>query len=166
VAGRPVLRDGLPPGRLRCLTCSPPLVSLRGLHVSFNGQPALRGIDLDVHAGEALGLVGESGCGKSVTWLAALGLLPASARISGRATLGGKDILAAPAATLDRIRGGRIAMIFQDPASVLNPVQRVGRQVSEALRLHRGMDASAARAEARRLFDQVGIPDSASSIDA
>lgn len=115
------------------------LVAIRGLEVSFDGQPALRGIDLDVAPGEALGLVGESGCGKSVTWLAALGLLPARARIAGSVRLGGAELLGAPAAELDRVRGGRVAMIFQDPASSLNPVHRVGAQIAEALRLHRGL---------------------------
>lgn len=143
-----------------------PLVRIRDLHVTFSGLPALRGIDLDVMPGESVGLVGESGCGKSVTWLAALGLLPGTARVAGSVALDGEELLAAAPATLDRIRGGRIAMIFQDPASALNPVQRVGRQVTEALRLHRGMDRGAARAEARRLFDQVGIPDAGRRIDA
>ncbi|MBN8889904.1 MAG: ABC transporter ATP-binding protein [Rhodospirillales bacterium 70-18] len=143
-----------------------PLVRIRGLQVAFGGLPALRGIDLDVTAGESVGLVGESGCGKSVTWLAALGLLPGTAQVSGSVQLGGEELLGAAPAALDRVRGGRVAMIFQDPASALNPVQRVGRQVMEALRLHRGMDGPAARAEARRLFDQVGIPDAARRIDA
>jgi peptide/nickel transport system ATP-binding protein len=142
------------------------LVSLRNLRVSFDGQYALRGIDLDVAAGEAVGLVGESGCGKSVTWLAALGLLPGKARVTGSATLQGQELLGAAPATLDGVRGGRIAMIFQDPASSLNPVIRIGRQVEEALRLHRGMRGAAARAEAKRLFDQVGIPDAARRLDA
>jgi peptide/nickel transport system ATP-binding protein len=143
-----------------------PLVSIRGLAVSFNGVPALRGVDLDIAAGEAVGLVGESGCGKSVTWLAALGLLPRSARISGSVTLGGEELIGAGPSLLDRVRGGRVAMIFQDPASALNPVQKVGRQVTEALRLHRGMDGQAARAEALRLFEQVGIPGAARRINA
>lgn len=142
------------------------LVSLRNLRVSFDGQAALRGIDLDVAAGEAVGLVGESGCGKSVTWLAALGLLPGKARVTGSATLQGQELLGAAPATLDRVRGGRVAMIFQDPASSLNPVIRIGRQVEEALRLHRGMRGAQARAEAKRLFDQVGIPDAARRLDA
>jgi peptide/nickel transport system ATP-binding protein len=136
-----------------------PLVRIRDLRVSFHGLPALRGIDLDVAPGEAVGLVGESGCGKSVTWLAALGLLPRTASIAGRVTLAGRDILGAPASELDRVRGGRIAMIFQDPASALNPVKRVGLQVAEALRLHRGLEGAAAEAEVLRLFEQVGIPD-------
>ncbi len=142
------------------------LVALRDLHVAFDGQAALRGIDLDVAPGEAVGLVGESGCGKSVTWLAALGLLPAKAKVTGSVTLDSQQLLGARPETLDRVRGGRIAMIFQDPASSLNPVIRIGRQVEEALRLHRGMRGAAARAEAKRLFDQVGIPDAARRLDA
>ncbi len=144
---------------------SEPLVSIRGLDVRFDGIPALRGIDLDVGKGEAVGLVGESGCGKSVTWLAALGLLPGTAKVTGSVSLGGQELLGAAPATLDSIRGGRVAMIFQDPASALNPVQRVGKQVGEALQLHRGMNAAEARAETRRLFEMVGIPDPARRID-
>lgn len=143
-----------------------PLVALRGLAVAFDGQPALRGIDLAVAPGEAVGLVGESGCGKSVTWLAALGLLPSRAAVSGSVRLGGQELLGAPPAVLERVRGGRIAMIFQDPASSLNPVHRIGRQIAEALALHRGMGGAAARAEARRLLDQVGIPDAGRRLDA
>ena len=142
-----------------------PLVSIRNLAVSFGGVPALRGVDMDIAPGEAVGLVGESGCGKSVTWLAALGLLPGTARTTGSVTLAGAELLGAAPAVLDRVRGGRVAMIFQDPASALNPVQKVGRQVVEALRLHRNMDGAAARAEALRLFGQVGIPDAARRLD-
>jgi peptide/nickel transport system ATP-binding protein len=143
-----------------------PLVTIEGLTVAFNGVAALRGIDLAVGRGEAVGLVGESGCGKSVTWLAALGLLPATAAVAGRVRIEGVDLLGAPPAVLERVRGGRIAMIFQDPASALNPVHSLGRQVSEALALHRGMRGAAARAEARRLFDLVGIPDAGRRLDS
>ena len=142
------------------------LVAIQGLRVAFHGTPALHGITLKVRRGESLGLVGESGCGKSVTWLAALGLLAASAEIEGSVQFAGQELLQASPAALDKIRGGRIAMIFQDPASALNPVQRIGRQVSEAVRLHRGLHGAAARAEALRLLDQVGIPDPARRIDA
>ncbi len=143
-----------------------PLVTIRDLRVDFAGTPALRGIDLDVMPGEAVGLVGESGCGKSVTWLAALSLLPGTARVTGSVKLAGQELLGAPPATLDRVRGGRVAMIFQDPASALNPVHRIGKQVVEALRLHRGMDDAAGRAEARRLLELVGIPDPGRRLDA
>ena len=143
-----------------------PLVSIRNLQVAFGSTAALHGIDLDVGAGESLGLVGESGCGKSVTWLAALGLLPRTARVSGSVMLDGAELLGAAPAVLDRVRGGRIATIFQDPASALNPVQRIGRQVAEAVRLHRGLTGAASRAEALRLLDEVGIPDAGRRIDA
>jgi peptide/nickel transport system ATP-binding protein len=139
------------------------LVSLRGLTVDFDTGKrvvrALHGIDLDVARGEAVGLVGESGCGKSITWLAALGLLVKSARIGGEVRLDGRNLVGAPVVELEHVRGRRIAMIFQDPSSSLNPVHRIGRQLGEALALHRGLDAAAAAAEARRLLDRVHIAD-------
>ncbi|HTR87780.1 MAG TPA: ABC transporter ATP-binding protein [Reyranella sp.] len=140
-----------------------PLVSLKGLTVDFDtGKQvvrALHGIDLDVGRGEAVGLVGESGCGKSITWLAALGLLGRTARVGGEVRLGVRNLIGAPVAELEHVRGGRIAMIFQDPSSSLNPVHRIGRQLGEALRLHRDLDGASAAAEARRLLDRVGIAD-------
>jgi peptide/nickel transport system ATP-binding protein len=144
----------------------PPLVTIQNLTVAFRGAVALHGIDLHVRPGESLGLVGESGCGKSVTWLAALGLLPRSATVAGSVRLDGQELLGAPPAALDRIRGGRVAMIFQDPASALNPVHRIGRQVAEAVSLHRGLSGASARAEALRLLDQVGIPGARARMDA
>ena len=136
-----------------------PLVAIEGLRVAFDGTPVLHGVELAVAPGESLGLVGESGSGKSVTWLAALGLLPRRARVAGSVRLDGQELLGASPSVLDRVRGGRIATIPQDPASALNPVHRVGAQVAEAVRLHRGLDAAASKAEAVRLLDQVGIPD-------
>ncbi len=101
-----------------------------------------------------------------MTWLAALGLLPAKAKVSGSACLQGQELIGAAPAALDKVRGGRIAMIFQDPASSLNPVVTVGRQIGEALALHRGMSGAGVRAEARRLLDLVGIPDAANRLNA
>ncbi|OAF05829.1 oligopeptide transporter ATP-binding component [Bradyrhizobium centrolobii] len=144
----------------------PPLVSIQGLSVAFNGMPVLRGVDLTLQKGEALGLVGESGSGKSVTWLAALGLLPRHAQVSGSVRLDGRDILGAPAAELDQVRGGRVAMIFQDPASALNPVLTIRKQLCESLALHRDLSGEAVKAEARRLLDLVGIPDAARRLSA
>ncbi|MBE9607007.1 ABC transporter ATP-binding protein [Acetobacteraceae bacterium H6797] len=160
-------RDGLPPRQLGRLSVRDlPLVTIRDLAVSFDGAPALNGISLNIGMGEALGMVGESGCGKSVTWLAALGLLPAKARVLGSVKLAGQELVGARPETLDKVRGGRVAMIFQDPASSLNPVHRIGRQIEEALRLHRNLRGAAARAEAKRLLDQVGIPDAGRRLDA
>ena len=145
---------------------TPPLVAIKNLHVAFGGVPVLHGIDLVVHRGETVGLVGESGCGKSVTWAAALGLLPGRASVMGSVTLDGVELLGAASAVLDDVRGGRIATIPQDPASALNPVHRMGRQVGEAVRLHLGLSGGAARAEVLRLLDQVGIPDARRRVDA
>jgi len=141
------------------------LVELRDLTVAFDGVQVLHGIDLDVGKGEALGLVGESGCGKSVTWLAALGLLPGKARVSGSVQIEGRELIGGSRAVLESGRGSRIAMIFQDPSSSLNPVLRIGRQISEALSVHRGLRGEAAKAEALRLIDMVGIPDSRRRFD-
>jgi peptide/nickel transport system ATP-binding protein len=136
-----------------------PLVRIEGLNVAFDGAPAVRGVDLAVHPGEALGLVGESGSGKSVTWLAALRLLPGKAAVQGRVTLDGRNLLSLPTPEMEGIRGGRIGIIFQDPSSALNPVLTIRRQISEVLALHRGLSGSAIRAEAKRLLDLVGMPD-------
>ncbi|WP_103174630.1 ABC transporter ATP-binding protein [Paracoccus sp. SY] len=140
-------------------------VSIRDLRVAFDGVQVLHGIDLDIGRGEAVGLVGESGCGKSVTWLAALGLLPGKARVSGSVRIDGQELIGASASGIEAIRGNRIAMIFQDPSSSLNPVHRVGRQIAESLRLHRALGKAAARLEAIRLLDMVGIPSAATRID-
>lgn len=142
-----------------------PLIKIEALTVAFADRPAVHGINLSVARGEVLGLVGESGCGKTVTWLAALGLLPRSATASGSVRLDGTELIGLPETELDKIRGGRIAMIFQDPTSSLNPVIRVGRQLGEALALHRGLSGAAIRAEAKRLFDLVGIPDPGRRLD-
>lgn len=141
------------------------LVSIRDLKVSFDGVQVLHGINLEIGEGEAVGLVGESGCGKSVTWLAALGLLPLKATVSGSVKFAGQELVNAPRTTLEKVRGGRIAMIFQDPSSSLNPVQRVGKQLIESIRLHRGLKGAGARAEAIRLMDLVGIPSASTRID-
>ncbi|WP_337875223.1 ABC transporter ATP-binding protein [Elioraea sp.] len=146
-----------------------PLIAIAGLTVDFDtGRRvvrALHGVDLALARGEAVGLVGESGSGKSVTWLATLGLLGPRARIAGSARLDGVELVGAPVRLLETVRGRRIAMIFQDPSSSLNPVHRIGRQIGEALALHRGLAGPAARAEAVRLLDRVGIPAAARRLD-
>ncbi|NLS17490.1 ABC transporter ATP-binding protein [Rhizobium sp. P40RR-XXII] len=142
------------------------LAELRDLTVAFDGVQVLHSINLDVGRGEALGLVGESGCGKSVTWLAALGLLPAKADVTGSVKLEGRELIGGQRSVLENVRGKRIAMIFQDPSSSLNPVLRIGRQIAEALTAHRGLRGEAARAEAIRLMDMVGIPDARRRFDS
>ncbi len=147
---------------------SQPLISIRGLTVAFDNGitqvPVLHGVDLDIRRGEAVGIVGESGCGKSVTWLAVLGLLGSKARIGGSVYLDQKPIHQLTGDQLAPIRGKRIAMIFQDPASALNPVHSIGKQLLEALQLHRGLRGEAARAEALRLLDRVHIPNPAARL--
>ncbi len=140
-------------------------VSIRDLKVSFSGVQVLHGINLDIDRGETLGLVGESGCGKSVTWLAALGLLPGKTSVSGSVVVDGQQLIDAPRHVQESVRGGRIAMIFQDPSSSLNPVKKVGPQIVESLSLHRGLKGNAARLEAIRLMERVGIPDAARRVD-
>lgn len=143
-----------------------PLLAIENLTVSFGEMRVLHGVDFSICKGQALGLVGESGSGKSVTWLAALGLLPGSAKVDGKVVLEGQNILGAPADTLDSVRGRRIAMIFQDPASALNPVLTIRRQLSETLALHRGLSGRSLQSECKRLLDLVGIPDAERRLSA
>jgi peptide/nickel transport system ATP-binding protein len=142
---------------------APPLLALDSFSVSFRTgdvpAPVVHGVDLAVAPGEALGVVGESGCGKSVTWLAALRLLGRQAVTSGRVLLDGRDLTSVAERELAAIRGGRVGLVSQDPTSSLNPVHRIGRQIGETLRLHRGLRGAAAEAEALRLLDRVGIAD-------
>ena len=118
----------------------------------------LHDVDFALDRGESLGLVGESGCGKSMTALAIMGLLPEAARARGRILFEGRDLLSADEATLCRLRGGRIAMVFQEPMTALNPVMSIGRQVAEGLRLHLGLTRREAEERAARLLDRVGLP--------
>jgi oligopeptide transport system ATP-binding protein len=120
---------------------------------------AVRGVDLQVHRGETLVLLRESGAGKSITGRAVMGLLPPEAKTSADAVeVGGVDVLYAKPAELRKIRGEAMAMVFQDPLSALNPVLSVGSQIGELFRLHRGMSRRKAREEAVKLLAQVGIP--------
>ena len=120
---------------------------------------AVNGISFDIAPGETLGIVGESGCGKSVTALALLGILPRAGRaVGGRASFEGRDLLAMSDAQLRGIRGKDIAMIFQDPMTSLNPVLTIGRQIREVLETHFGMSRKEADARTAELLDRVGIP--------
>jgi len=142
------------------------LLAVRDLRVAFRGDEArtlaVDGVDLDLAAGEVLGLVGESGCGKSTVALALLGLLPGAARVlAGHARFADRDLLACSEGRLRKIRGKRIAMVFQDPMTSLNPYLRIGIQLTEHLRRHLGLDRAAARHRAIGLLARVGIPDPA-----
>ena len=147
------------------------LLAVDGLTVEFLGEDgwvtAVEQVSLDVRAGECLGIVGESGSGKSVMALTVLGLhRRASTRIPcGSIRFDGRDLLGLSRRQMRAVRGREIAMIFQDPMSSLNPVLTVADQVCEALTLHRGLSARAARHEAARLFDLVRIPDAARRLD-
>jgi oligopeptide/dipeptide ABC transporter ATP-binding protein len=139
-----------------------PLLQVEDLRVEFwtnrGTVHAVNGISFEVAPGETLGIVGESGCGKSVTSLALLGILPRAGRVtSGRAVFGGQNLLDLDDEKLRSIRGRDIAMIFQDPMSSLNPVLTVGRQIREALETHLGLDERKANLRAADLLDQVGI---------
>ena len=146
-----------------------PVLSVRDLTVKFETRRrtvhAVNGITFDLHAGRTLGIVGESGSGKSVSALAMLGILPKTAKTGGEVLLDGTDLLGLSTADLRSRRGADIAMVFQDPMTSLNPVLTIGRQLTEALRAHLDMDAAAARAEAVRLLDRVGIPDASRRLD-
>ena len=143
---------------------SRPILEVRGLRTSFYTRAgairAVTGIDFSVSKNETLGLVGESGCGKSVTSLSILGLITEPGRVEGGEVIfDGRDLLTMPRDEMRKIRGDRIAMIFQQPQSSLNPVMKVGKQISEALEIHRDLDEKGARARTLELMDMVGIPD-------
>ena len=140
-----------------------PLLSVRNLRVEFSTRRgtvhAVNGIDFEIAPGETLGIVGESGCGKSVTSLAVLGLLARNGRVtSGEAVFAGRNLLRQSDRRLRRVRGREIAMIFQDPMTSLNPVLTIGRQIREALETHFGLKRKEADARAAELIDRVGIP--------
>ena len=139
-----------------------PLLSIRGLRVGFRKAgsqfEAVRGIDLDVAKGEVVGIVGESGSGKSVGMLAALGLTSKNAVVTGSVRFKGEELVGKPAREMRKIRGARIAMIFQDPLSSLNPVMTVGAQIAEAVRLHQRVTRKQAMARAVELLNLVAIP--------
>jgi oligopeptide transport system ATP-binding protein len=142
---------------------SEPLLAVNDLRVQFwtarGTVYAVNGVSFDVRPGETLGIVGESGCGKSVTALSLLGILPRAGRVvGGEALFEGRDLVQMRDDELRRIRGREIAMIFQDPMTSLNPVLTIGRQIREALETHFGMERRAADARTADLLDQVGIP--------
>ena len=142
-----------------------PLLEVRGLGVEFQTRGGtahvLEDIQLHIQRGETLGLVGESGCGKSITALALMRLIPQPpGRItSGQILFDGQDLLQLPEAQMRRVRGNRISMIFQEPMTSLNPAYSVGDQITESVRLHQGLNAKDGLARAVEMLEAVGIPD-------
>ena len=139
------------------------LLRVEGLHVGFRAgdqmRDVVRGVDLRVKPGEVVGLVGESGSGKSITALAVMRLLPPGAAItSGRVTFRGRDLMEANNSEMNRLRGGEIGMIFQDPLTALNPALPIGRQLGDAIRAHQSVSWRQAQTRAEELLALVGIP--------
>ncbi|MFL6125370.1 dipeptide ABC transporter ATP-binding protein [Actinophytocola sp.] len=142
---------------------SAPLLSVEGVTIAFSadGPPAAQDVSYALAEGEVLAVVGESGAGKTVTAMSLLGLLPATASVTGRACLRGRDLYALRPAELRAVRGNEIAMIFQEPMSALNPVLTIGVQLVEAVRTHQRVSSAAARRRAVRLLDLVRLPEPA-----
>ena len=149
-----------------------PLLDVRGLRTAFRTDDgdfdAVAGVGFTLEPGRTLGLVGESGCGKSVTALSIMGLLarPAGRVAAGEILFEGEDLVRAPASRLRELRGNRLAMIFQEPMTSLNPAFTIGEQISEGLRRHQGIGREAARARAVEVLQQVRIPDAEERFDA
>jgi peptide/nickel transport system ATP-binding protein/oligopeptide transport system ATP-binding protein len=148
-----------------------PILSVNDLRVGFATEggllQAVDGVSFDLLPGEVLAIVGESGSGKSVTAQTIMGLTRSkNSRIEGSVTLEGEELVEASDATLRRLRGDRIAMVFQDPMTSFNPVYRIGRQIAEAMRAHRGdVSKQAGRERAIELFEAVGIPEAERRVD-
>ncbi|WP_420363935.1 ABC transporter ATP-binding protein [Curtobacterium aetherium] len=157
-------------GSTTATTSTEPILRVRDLHVRFptprGTVHAVRGVDLELRRGEVLGIVGESGSGKSVTSMAVLGLLPDTTSISGSVELDGEELLGRSDKQMSRLRGDKVAMVFQDPLSAFTPVYTIGDQIAETVRLHRGASKAEARARAIELLELVGIPEPGRRVDA
>ena len=134
------------------------LLEIEGLRLAIDGTPILNGIDLTVGTGEVVGLVGESGSGKSMTALSVMRLLPGAAA-TGRIGFDGVDLLSAPEAAMEKLRGDDIGMVFQEPMTALNPVKTIGEQVAEGIRHHTGANRREAEDRTRRILARVGLPE-------
>lgn len=150
---------------------SSPILSVQNLKTHFDTDDglvkAVDGVSFDLFSGETLGIVGESGSGKTVTCMSAMRLIPTppGSHPAGKILFGGIDLLQSSERELQRIRGDRISMIFQDPMSSLNPFLKVGRQLVEVLQVHKKMSVRASRARCLEMLDRVGIPDATRRFD-
>lgn len=143
------------------------LLTVSGLEIGTRSKTLLHGIDLHVDRGERVGLIGESGSGKSLTLLSAMGLLPENLRTSGSVHLEGEgELLGAEERRLAAVRGSRISMVFQEPMTALNPLMRVGEQVAEIIRVHQGIKGETLRVRVLELFDGVRVPEPARAVRA
>jgi oligopeptide/dipeptide ABC transporter ATP-binding protein len=147
---------------LEAIDPTAPILSVRDLTVEFKTEDGmLRAVDkasFDVHHNETLGIVGESGSGKSVTSMAILGLLPETTKITGSIQFRGTELLGMPEKQKEKLRGSKIAMVFQDALAALNPVQKVGKQIEEAIAVHQDLSASDRAQRVIELLETVGIP--------
>ena len=144
------------------------LLEVRDLQVSFGRRraEAVRGVSFSLESGQRLGVIGESGSGKTVTALAVLGLLPENAHVSGSVRLAGTELVGLPEQRLARLRGDAMSMVFQEPMTALDPTMRVGRQVAEVLRLHQGAEPGRARERVVEMLGEVGLDDPERVADA
>ena len=147
-----------------------PVLSVQDLEVVFptpdGDVQAVREVSWDIYEGEVLAIAGESGSGKSVSVMAALGLLPPSAHVSGSISYRGRDVLAMADKELEKLRGSAISMVFQDPMTSLNPVMTVGAQIAEGVRVHQRTKTAVARSKAVELLHLVGIPNASQRVDS
>jgi ABC-type dipeptide/oligopeptide/nickel transport system ATPase component len=143
-----------------------PLLSVDDLRIRFGAKTAVSGVSFAIREGESVGLVGESGSGKSVTSLAIMRLLPPQASLDGRIAYRDRDLLSLAESDMRQLRGSEIAMIFQEPMTALNPVMRIGDQISEALRAHHRVSSSEARSRTIESLREVGIPEPERRISA
>ncbi|MBB3459179.1 peptide/nickel transport system ATP-binding protein [Rhizobium sp. BK313] len=139
-----------------------PVLTVEDVHISIGGKPVVDGVGFSVSAGEIVTLVGESGCGKSMTAFSVMGLLPRiAARKKGSIRLNGKELTELDNAAMKRLRGDEMAMIFQEPVASLNPLMPIGKQIAESLVVHRKLGGREAQRQAIAMLDEVGIPEPA-----
>ena len=135
------------------------LVEVRNLTIRFGGRTVVDDVSFTLDSGQRLGIIGESGSGKTLTSLALIGLLPETASVTGSVLFEGKELIGASDRELSTLRGNSIGMVFQEPLTALNPLMRVGKQISLPLRTHRGMNKRASLHRATELCARVGLPD-------